>query len=54
MFPGFDENRRIGIGAGHTGNETKSDYLKNGSKNFLQARSLNIFSHVFQNVLVFY
>ena len=36
IFPGFDENRKTGSRVGKTGNETGTEYLKNGSNDFLQ------------------
>ena len=36
IFVGFDENRETGSGVGKPGNETESEYLKNGSNDFLQ------------------
>ena len=36
IFPGFDENRKTGSWVGKTGNETGTEYLKNGSNDFLQ------------------
>ena len=35
IFLDFEENRKAGNGVGQTGNETKSEYLKNGSNDFL-------------------
>ena len=36
ILPSFDENWETGSGVEHTGNETRNEYLKNGSNDFLQ------------------
>ena len=48
IFPGLGENREIGSAVGQTENETRSEYLKNSSNDFLQTRYVNTFLQVFQ------
>ena len=38
IFPGFEKNRKTGSGVGQKGNETGSEYIKNGANDFLQIR----------------
>ena len=47
-FLGFERNLKIGCGVEWTG----SEYLKNGSNDFLQICYINTYLHVFYNVLV--
>ena len=46
IFLSFDKNWETGSGVEHTGNETGSEYLKNGSNDFLQIREINTFFHI--------
>ena len=54
IFPGFGENRETGSEIRQTGDETGSEWLKNGSNDFLHIWCINTLQHVFQNVLVVY
>ena len=48
MYPDFDENRKIECRVKKTGNETISEYFKNGLNDFLQTRYINTYLHVFR------
>ena len=50
ILPGFDENQKFRSGVEQTGNQIGSEFLNNGSNNFLQNRCINTLLHVFQNV----
>ena len=42
----FEENRKTGSGVGQTGNGSGSEYLINGSNDFLEIRYINTVLHV--------